>query len=396
MARPPSIRNIIPDTFCRTPFAVVFLLSMPFRAIRLDGTSVLAIDCNDQQWTELKRSIRHAPNGWRLPCCDSQVVAKTSSAGLKFFAHKARGSCESAPETKHHVRLKHLAVLAARDHGWSAETEVPGKAPNGDSWVADVLARRGSSRVAIEIQWSGQTKEELLARQERYARSGVRALWLIKSTMFPVIKELPAVCIREASPGRYDAFIPGSDYGRSKVDRIEDWAYRLRVELLLDAAFSGNLRWGVKKNEELTYRVWAATTRCWRCRAWTSPVTSIEVLVSETPVFLTVSGFTKTPRLLDRIIPTEIRKSNKIGKLKVRFSKTEGSSYMSNGCISCDALQGRFFEHEYANSSTIRHSGIATVDDVWLRLLTDRLPHHWRIVGLRPLNSHYDDSNEYE
>lgn len=32
-----------------------------------------------------------------------------------------------------------------------------------------------------------------------------------------------------------------------------------------------------------------------------------------------------------------------IGKIKERFSNTEGSSYLSNGCIHCSALMGNFY-----------------------------------------------------
>lgn len=37
-----------------------------------------------------------------------------------------------------------------------------------------------------------------------------------------------------------------------------------------------------------------------------------------------------------------------IGLIKPRYSRMEGQTYLSSGCIHRDALQGRFFDHEVA------------------------------------------------
>ncbi len=37
------------------------------------------------------------------------------------------------------------------------------------------------------------------------------------------------------------------------------------------------------------------------------------------------------------------------GPIKKRFSNTVGYSYISNGCVSCGALQGSFYYHEIMN-----------------------------------------------
>jgi hypothetical protein len=39
-------------------------------------------------------------------------------------------------------------------------------------------------------------------------------------------------------------------------------------------------------------------------------------------------------------------KQHGIGQIKRRFSRTVGGEYLSNGCVHCDALQGRFFDHD--------------------------------------------------
>jgi hypothetical protein len=59
------------------------------------------------------RAKRHL----RMPCCSSQVTLKKSRLGTQFFAHKAVGDCSTAPETETHLRLKQMAVAAARAAG---------------------------------------------------------------------------------------------------------------------------------------------------------------------------------------------------------------------------------------------------------------------------------------
>ena len=357
---------------------------MPVRAIRPDGSSVLAVDCSETQWAQVKADTKRE-RGWRLPCCDSGVVAKTSHNGLAFFAHKSKGTCEWAEETAHHIRLKNLAVAAARAAGWEAQTEVRGRTGAGEEWVADVLAERGRARVAVEIQWSPQVEADLRARQSRYAAAGIRGLWLIRSPTFPVCPEVPAVCVREVQPGIYEALVPGNDWTkRRSIFLAEHWSYQMPAAELLAAAFSGRLRWGIRLGEPLVCEVWASTTRCWKCKAKTTPVTEILVSLSGYPVSLDIYSFDKAPALLSAIVPPKLRSENLIGPLKPRYSKTEGRSYMSNGCVACDALQGRHYEHEYAGSATVRHRVDAVLDPVWASILSPRLERHWRVMGATP------------
>ena len=166
-----------------------------------------------------------------MPCCSAQVILKRSRLGTPFFAHKVLGGCTTVAETEEHLRLKAMTAAAARAHGWTAETEVAGSTPLGEEWKADVLARKGAHKVAVEIQWSGQTNEETMRRQKRYAEAGVRCLWLLRQRGFPVTRELPAACIEG-----------GLEEGFFAVIRSISGEQRLSMEEFLDAVFDKRFR----------------------------------------------------------------------------------------------------------------------------------------------------------
>jgi Competence protein CoiA-like family len=125
-------------------------------------------------------ALRAAP-GLTMTCCAAGAVPKHSVRGLPFFAHAARGLCEAAGESELHVQAKADILRAARAAGWTADVEVPGQAPGGKRWRADVLCVRGRQRVAFEVQRSGITLSILHARQALYRASGVRGFWLMRT-----------------------------------------------------------------------------------------------------------------------------------------------------------------------------------------------------------------------
>ncbi|MBK9340609.1 MAG: hypothetical protein IPN04_08360 [Rhodoferax sp.] len=115
-----------------------------------------------------------------MHCCGSRVVLKKSSLGTQFFAHSKKGVCITAPESVEHLFAKSQVATSLIGTDWSARTEVTGKSPMGEQWIADVLLNAGSKKVAIEIQWSPQDQEETQRRQKRYKDSGIRGLWLFR------------------------------------------------------------------------------------------------------------------------------------------------------------------------------------------------------------------------
>jgi Competence protein CoiA-like family len=318
---------------------------MPLRCLDRAGRSIHSFDLADEEWRSLRLENRRARH-LRMPCCSSPVTLKRSRLGTPFFAHKAVGTCATAAETEAHLRLKRMAVEAARANGWTADTEKTGASPFGEQWKADVLAQKGKSQVAVEIQWSSQTNEELLRRQKRYGGSGVRGLWLLRQPGFPITGELPAVCIGGSLEDDFLALIPSHE-GMSARNRNQPelWHQILPMRALLDAAFSKRLRFGLPPNAHATVSVQVAFTTCWhrRCRARIRILTSIDVAVGPNEYGFSVPELGEYPELL-RSVLDRLPPNLGLGEIKPRFSKTQSRFYMSNGCSRCDRIFGEHFE----------------------------------------------------
>ena len=315
--------------------------------------SVQAFDLSPEEWRALQRENRSARH-LRMPCCHAQVVLKKSPRGTAFFAHKSVGECSTAPETEAHRRLKRIAVDAARMHGWDAETEVAGTTDRGDQWKADVLARKGKRRVAIEIQWSSQTDEEVSRRQERYAESGVRCLWLFRHGGFPISRELPAVRVGGNLDEGFVALIPtGSD------------EQSLPAQEFFDAVFDKRFRFGPPLGCHATVSVQAGLFLCFSCRAKTRIVTAIVVDIGPYKYRFTVRDLVADRDLFERVrgrIPDGLG----IGSITRRYRKTRKISYLSNRCAHCGARLGDYEHAAWEDEESVCESPTGLRGDRWL------------------------------
>lgn len=95
------------------------------------------------------------------------------------------------------------------------------------------------------------------------------------------------------------------------------------------------------KNLTVTARI--SLVDCWCCGAEFNIVPSIELLCEHVKIECCVSDFTDYPELIAEIwfnLPVGLD----VGHLKSRYSNMAGHSYMSNGCLHCDAIFGRHYE----------------------------------------------------
>ncbi|WP_457089918.1 competence protein CoiA [Microvirga sp. P5_D2] len=326
---------------------------MPIRCVDPTGQSIQSFDLSENEWQTLEfenKKSRHL----RMPCCSVHVTLKRSRLGTRFFAHKIIGSCATAPETEEHLHLKQMAVMAARAHGWTAQTEATGITPEGEEWRADVLATKGKHRVAVEIQWSGQTNDDTMRRQKQYKDSDVRGLWLLRQPGFPVTRDLPAACIGGSLKEGFQALIPTHPYMNARDRNTPDrWHQIVPMEQFLNAAFSKRLRFGKPQPEveeavdpnivNVTVTVHTGVLDCWHssCGAKTRIVTFINIMPDDLQFRVSNLDSEILRFVLDQL-PSDLG----IGRIKPRHSKTVDQTYMSNGCVRCDRLIGEHYEHD--------------------------------------------------
>lgn len=360
---------------------------MPLKC--LDGEQeVYSFDVtSDDEWAAL-RAENIKKKSLRMPCCGAGVVLRTSKLGTRHFAHAKRGPCVTAPETAEHLLAKMIVLKAIQETVWEAKPEQSGKTPAGNEWRADVLATKGNARVAFEIQWSRQDNQETARRQQRYADARVRGLWLFRQKDFPTSKETPAfrlVFLEDTKS--FEVLMPSSQYDQRWVAHVRDasrmWGQQIPLERFVVGALSGRLHFSPAIGQRMPVEVETVQIPCWKCKKNTGIVMGLVFAVSR--VFIGCPDISISIYELEEFIPEwgtelvsiltpELLKKHGIGTVKPRGSKTQGREYISNGCIHCDALQGQFFEHEYAYEAETTFETEAELKAEWIHGLSHLQP----------------------
>ena len=318
---------------------------MPLRCVDGSGASIEATaSMTVEEWTKLRRRSR-TEHDLSMPCCAAAAIPKTSSRGTRFFAHKAGAHCSCKPETEVHRTMKASAVEVARQSGWEAQSEAGGATPEGDRWTADVLCRKGTETVAIEIQWSAQTNEETWRRQDRYARSRISGVWLLRQPGFPVSPNLPATCIGGSLEEGLKVLIPGPRR-YTAADRKHDrrWEQVLRPETFLAGVFEGRFKFGLPDGARVLFSIETGVLDCWRCGHPTRIVHKLNGAIGPHRFHMHLDAAERIPKL-GPFVAAAVASRKGIGQIKRRFSATMQTSYWSNGCSNCDVLQGQHYEY---------------------------------------------------
>ena len=146
-----------------------------------DNQTIYGFQYDLKDWITLKENKESV---FEMTCCGNQAILKTSKLGTQFFAHKVKpktSDCSTGGESAEHIHIKYLVMKELDKNGWAVEVEKRGATPDGEDWIADIYAEKGKVKIAIEVQWSPQAFIETRRRQEKYARSGVRCAWLLRS-----------------------------------------------------------------------------------------------------------------------------------------------------------------------------------------------------------------------
>lgn len=323
--------------------------------------TICSINYDTADWEEL-RALNAAHKQLRMDCCGSPVTLKTSKLGTLFFAHTRKGECTSAGETAEHLFVKACIARAISGAGWEVGTEVRGLALDGSEWVADVMASRGSHRIAFEVQWSPQSVTETAQRQGRYRACGVRGMWFLRRpSEIQVSKDVPALLIEvsldpPAAWGRIPVRTP-EPYFTEKVNLNDSslWGQKIELDRFVRGCLADKFIWAPGLNQMLPLEIWAAEDTCWKCKGPTKIITRLDFCLDQKVpgaqrISMSLEDF-DTPRgvaCLTYALKQADLRSLGIGAVCERYSRTRGESYLSNGCVHCDALQGAFFKHEVA------------------------------------------------
>lgn len=151
---------------------------MPLKAIHAaTGNLVESFSVTDAEWD----AMRAEKGAYVMQHTRQPAVLKQNRAGTRWFQSRpGERDHNYKPESALHLMAKIWMVQALRAAGHHAEVERYGTTPEGDAWEADVYLEVGGRKIAIEVQVSAQSFEDYLYRTQRYDRSDVKVVWLVR------------------------------------------------------------------------------------------------------------------------------------------------------------------------------------------------------------------------
>lgn len=309
-----------------------------------------------------------------MPCCGNQAILKTSKLGTQFFAHKVKPkhtNCSTGGESAEHIHIKYLVMKELDQNGWNVEVEKRGITPSGEEWIADIYAEKGKAKIAIEVQWSPQAFIETKRRQEKYAQSGVRCAWLLRSGSIKArnaivgdyaysTKDLPVFSIYRNK--RQD----GQTYMVYNVNKLKRHGYdpiepiSLDLGVFIKYLISSKIKFIRKHSHKRKLYLDIVKQDCWnnRCNGVNNLVSSIRfkkmVFGFETEYlcqYLCQSGsIDNCDNEMIEAINAQLSQPYNFAPLRVRYSKIKRENVIANSCIHCN----EFLDHHYITYGKIK------------------------------------------
>lgn len=151
---------------------------MPLTALGAQGQVIDSTEKDDEVWVLIHRVKPPAV----LTCreCGTEMSAKVSKLGTRFFAHHPSDvECSSQGETEAHLNLKKFIARTLRELNVEPIVEAQPGPDDVGLWRADVLVHAPDGRrIAFEAQLSPMSMEEGKYRTDRYARDGIETVWV--------------------------------------------------------------------------------------------------------------------------------------------------------------------------------------------------------------------------
>lgn len=114
------------------------------------------------------------------PHCHSQVVPHLGTKVIHHFKHKPGATCAYKSESIEHLKAKEIVFKTLTARGLQAQVEayVSTLSPFGNR-IADILVTSpNGAKVAIELQKTNITENDIIKRSKAYADANINSLWI--------------------------------------------------------------------------------------------------------------------------------------------------------------------------------------------------------------------------
>jgi len=353
---------------------------MPLRA-KVEDKEIISTFLSKEEWNDLKDYIKINNIDVVISQTNGKGFLRTSKLGLQHFVHKKGESHQNwKSETQQQLLAKSEIMLACRESGWKAISELVS-----DNWTTDVFAVKDSIKIAFQVKLSKQLYKTITEQQNKFKIDNIRSCWLVKTppkeirdwdNQIIASKEIPIFRITENENKKMIVNVNGINF-----------PLREFVIKLLNGNFKFCNILQSKMKQKIKISFWELN--CWKCGTKQHVYFVSEELKSNCgrDIYINDSLWDDTKfeynpiilKAVNEIINSKNGKKIKLGKIERRYSHKAGKSYMSFGCIKCNAIFGDFplMETRIEIESEESNKDIVFVKDIELQkpIIVEKNPH---------------------